>query len=611
MEKWFNYKLKNFIFDKRKFPIILLFLTGLILRLFSAKNLGFSADDINHAIRPIGIFGSDKLVIWDQSTALWYYIGGIFYKIFGNTMLASRLATVIFGSLTILLVYLVTKKMFNSERAALIAGFFIAFSPMLIKSTLPEMDIAVSFFTLFSLYFLLLYFDSKSSKHLALASIMISVATMVKLYALFFAFSFLIFIIYKELKSEKDTKKIINRTLVFGVVLIILVLPSLIHNFLLYKNEGFTDLIFTNILKLGAEKSKEFYSWSAGWMAYTDYGGFLFGNQKNFPPTPIPGALIVLGFLFRGDPLLFILGFLGLIFIFKINRDYFWFFIIIFVPAFIYLGAQIPMAKHLIWALVIIAPYSGKICEELILKLKSIDLKYILLIILIFNLIYLGMPKDVVHSHFYGESAYGKLVEYKENNIPEDSIVVVDNRIYSGAMHFGFSDRNYVDALTYATELDKKLPKDNLQIIDIYLIECVIDDCGWGTISSNPLLNATMEQVIEVFNGASTSKIDFEGPATNKFYLPFDLVGENRVEYRVYKTQLLINPAIRIAVKDTRQWYLYPIGYDRTISRIFDDYELIDVTDSMLHNIGFLILYFEMLISFLAIIYIAYILIDD
>ena len=159
-------------------------------------------------------------------------------------------------------------------------------------------------------------------------------------------------------------------------------------------------------------------------------------------------------------------------------------------------------------------------------------------------------------------------------------------------------------------EISNKLPKDNIQIMDVYYVECVIDDCGWGTVTNNPALNSTMEQLSLWFANTSSLKQDFEGPDPTKFYLPY-LSGEKRTDYRIYKTQLIMNPAIIIAAKKTHYWYLYPISYDRSISGIFDDYELKNSLDKMINRFGFAILYLELLLSIMTVIYLLYIFIHD
>ena len=150
--------------DKTKLYLILITLFGFILRLVSARNLGLSADDANHAVWGIGILGTGKLDIWPQASAMWYYILDIFYSVFGTSQVASRLATAIFGSCFIILIFLLTKQIFKSKKASLISAFLIAISPFHIKSVLPEMDATVYFLLCFLLCFYLSTWSLKKEK---------------------------------------------------------------------------------------------------------------------------------------------------------------------------------------------------------------------------------------------------------------------------------------------------------------------------------------------------------------------------------------------------------------------------------------------------------------
>lgn len=597
-----------FLQKRVEFCVLILFLIGFTLRIISARNLGVSADDVNHAVRPIGIFESGKLVIFDQSTSLWYYVQGIFYNIFGVNVIVSRFASVLFGSFLIILVYLTTKKMFKSEKAGLISSLLVTFSPMLIKSTLPEMDVAASFFLLLSIYFLLKYFDNGANQNLILCSLFIGIGVMIKLYVVIFAFSIFILIMCNEIIKKSHIKNSVKRVLLFCFILLILITPTLAHNYLLYQDKGFMDLIFTNSLGIGVSNAKSYYEWNAGWQAYSDYNGFLFGNQRNFEPTPLPGFLIVLSFLFKGDPLLFLLGILGLFLLYKKNKIYFWGFIVIFLPAFIYLGPKIPMAKHFIWGLVLIVPVAGYFGDYLLNKIHFIRLRHLLLLIILFNLIFLGMPKDVVHSHFYGKSSFNQLVTFKETEILDNSLVVVDNRIYKGNMHWGLAETNYIDAVTFFEFLENPQSVQNAQNIDVYYVECVIDDCGWGTVNNQPEFNKTMEDVTAFFMNRSTYSQAFEGPNPETFYLPF--MDEKRIDYKIYKSSMKINPAILGSVKQTHVWFLYPIGYDRTISPIFDDYSVTGF-NKLINNFAWLVLYTELIISLLSVFYVFYIFVEE
>lgn len=595
-------KILEFVFDPKKRVIFLIVFFGFILRIIAARNIGTAADDVNHAIRPWGIFVSDKLAMWDQSTILWYYIQGIFYKLFGLTQIASRFASVLFGVATICVVFVFVKRFFRSEKAAIVSSTLVAVSPLLIRTTLPEMDIAVGFFLILSTYFLFKFFESKSKKDLILLSLAIGIGIMIKLYFAFFAVSFFILIVGKSLRTHESKKELMKNLGIFCFILFVFSLPTITHNYLLYKDKGFTDLIFTNTFKIGVDKAKNYYDWSAGWLPSSDYKGFFFGNQKNFDPTPIPGFLVVLSFLFKGDPLIFILGILGLVLTLKFNRKYFYFFLITFVPAFIYLGAQIPMTKHFIWSLVLLAPPAGICCERFISTVKrKIRLRYLLIFIMIFSIIWLGMPRSSSHSSFYGESPFGKLVDYKNEKIESDTLVVVDSRIYRGTIHWGLAKTNYIEAGQFFQVAQELNTQGNLQQIEVYYVECVVDDCGWGTVAKQPEFNQSMEEVTQFFANKSQTKIDFSGPSEKRYYFPL-LFGEKVTMFRIYKTTLNLNPLIFSAAKQTHTWWLIPEEYNRHISPIFDDYS-VEGADNLLKDLSWVVLYLELIIALIFLVY--------
>src|SRR4030042_3543811 len=65
----------------------------------------------------------------DYKPPLYMYLNIPSVVIFGLTPFAARLPSAIFGFLTVPLVYLLTKKLFEKEKIALLAAFFLAISP--------------------------------------------------------------------------------------------------------------------------------------------------------------------------------------------------------------------------------------------------------------------------------------------------------------------------------------------------------------------------------------------------------------------------------------------------------------------------------------------------
>ena len=139
---------KIFIMKRERLYLIMILLLAFILRLVAAINLGVSADEMHFVTHAINFYSADRLVTYDQSSGLWFGFTDIMYKVFGFTNLASRLAALIFGSFSILLIYLLTKEFFD-DKIALISAFLLAVAPFHVKLTIAEHDLMAMFFVLF------------------------------------------------------------------------------------------------------------------------------------------------------------------------------------------------------------------------------------------------------------------------------------------------------------------------------------------------------------------------------------------------------------------------------------------------------------------------------
>lgn len=573
--------------NKTKLYLIILVIVGILIRLLAAYNISPSIDEGNHNLRGINFIGSFKLEEYGQSSGLWYCLQDIIYHIFGVSNFSARILSVLFGSLFIVLMFLFVKYFFKSEKIGLIASTLTAISPFLIKNTLGEQDQTVLFFIIFSAYFLYKFIDERKTWFIAISAILIGVAILIKVYALFFLLSFLILLL---IYARKDWKKI----LLFLAIVFLFCIPTLTHNYLLYRDKGFVDLMTTNFLKIGLEKSKQFYSWSAGYMPKVDYGGFFFGNQLNWKDEPsglfrLPGFILMLILLIIEEPLIMFFGILGFfLFLKKEYRQYLTFFLLTFIIPFIYLGAGIPMLKHFVFVPVLLIPMASVFIEKISSKIK---LKYLIIFFIVFNLLWLGKGIGYVTAPVYTQSAEGQLMEFKSNQIPPDSIVLIDSRIYRGYLAWLFNDRQYlemnnIDLINQANALEGDKVK-----ADLYIIECAIDDCGWGTVKDQPEFNASMEAIISSIKPNSKFIQDITEVNKKSYYFPLFPGVERITKYKIYKTALMVNPVIFDYIKKTRVHMLYPIGYDRSISPIFDDYETHNFIDSGLNKFAHFVLY--------------------
>src|SRR3989344_2233031 len=183
-------KILNFIFSKNNVKyLIILFVIGFILRGIVAINIAPNADEMVHGTHALGILESKKLQIMDQD-AVWFYLTDFFYRIFGENLFGLRFASVIFGSLAIFITYLIGKELFD-KRSAIIASFILTFSSYHIIMSLAEMDVAMMFFVLFSIYFLIKAAKKQKLIYYILSSLFLGIAIMTKQIALLFIPAFI------------------------------------------------------------------------------------------------------------------------------------------------------------------------------------------------------------------------------------------------------------------------------------------------------------------------------------------------------------------------------------------------------------------------------------
>lgn len=127
-----------------KFYVILLIilLFGFTLRFYKISSVppGLSNDEISIAYEAYSIIntGRDSNGVFlplsfkshgDYKAPLYEYLAGPFIKIIGNNEVAVRLPSIIFGTLTILGIYFLVKKLGLGEISALLSAFLLAITP--------------------------------------------------------------------------------------------------------------------------------------------------------------------------------------------------------------------------------------------------------------------------------------------------------------------------------------------------------------------------------------------------------------------------------------------------------------------------------------------------
>ena len=221
----------------------LIILTGIILRfylaLISVSLSGVETWHLNAAKYVASVGNIPAFVpfikVTFEYTPLYHIIGAILYSFFGLFSraageIALKMVTPLFGSMSLVLVYLIAKKMFKNPRISLYATAFLTFLPIHIyTSVYPVLDGEVAFFIFLGVYCLLYH-------RILLAAIALAMGFYSKLYGLIY-FPVFLFLIYKN--NKKKSKVFLKKALIFSVVLLLLISPWFVRNYIHYDNPTF------------------------------------------------------------------------------------------------------------------------------------------------------------------------------------------------------------------------------------------------------------------------------------------------------------------------------------------------------------------------------------
>ncbi|MCX6711586.1 MAG: glycosyltransferase family 39 protein, partial [Candidatus Woesearchaeota archaeon] len=529
-------------------------------------------DESIYAGRAINFFKSNQLSTIDQSP-LFFYLTDVFYNLFGVNLFGARFLALFFGYiLSIPLIFLIARKLYNNK-VAIISAFLFTFSSLYLKIITGVPDESMVFFSLLSIYFFIKTIKD-NNKFIILSLFFLGIAILLKPVALLLFVSYLIFLIYLSYKNKETrffSKDKIKNYLIAILILIITLMPIFTYNYLFYKDQHKTDILVNRFLELNIQD-------------YAQLGGASRGLHLSDLPQ---GIISILTRLLQWEPLLF-LFFLGGLFLLIYKRDKWAYFLALcLLPLFLFFITTETSTVHLTIFIPIMAIFASNfilfLSDHLNKLIKKQTLKYFLIIFIIVSLL---LSLNIIFS----SSNFEALRSYTTSNIPQDSLVVVDSRIYTGFTAFLFNDRHYLDAQLFSQAIDKVKGLPNKQQIPTYFVECLSDDCGWATVKENPEFNQSMEDLVTFFNKNSYNKVTF-----NQEPEPY---------YRVYISNFEFNPAILQLADSTHYFYYNPVAWKNPNK--FDIYKINTTFDSLLQKVSFLILYLTIFISLLLPILIIY-----
>ncbi|MFA6889262.1 MAG: glycosyltransferase family 39 protein [Candidatus Woesearchaeota archaeon] len=573
---------KLFTFDKNFVYVVLIALFGFILRSLVALRTKFSADEMVHGTHAIGFISSGKLQIMDES-AVWFWLTDFFMRIFGYNVFGIRFASIFFGTLAIIVIYLICKEVFNKE-VGLIAAVISAISSYQLDMMEAGMDTTMVFFVLFALYFFVLSTRKENKFYFYLIWLSAGISVMAKPIGLLFIIPLGLCSIYYHFYKLKSIK---IKDYLFVIILLLLIFtPVLTFNYLLYKDKGILDLQFSRFTRISVDTyasiAPTIESFSISTLLVSHGGGK-------------PGIIVAFKFMYLFESI-FVLVFAlaGLFFIIKNKNKFLLVFIATFILPFIFLAGTSLLPNHFVFTsyyAVIFASY-GIYSSSLLLKNKKHQKILIYaLIILILITSYIKIANGDSNGFIGTKNELGQMIDFKETSMDKNAFVLADSRIYRGRIAFMFWDKHYMEGNVFLSALANM---DQIPGQEIYFIECVQDDCGWGGGKVTDDFNKSMEDLVSVF-GNQNNYIKTINDVYDKPY------------FKIYKKTIALKSGMIPAADSLKEWFFYPLNYQPK-SKVFDNYQTHTLYDKLLDQAAHAILYITIIICGLLVLLTVYLL---
>ena len=556
--------------------LFMIILLAGILRAIAALSVDIGTDEMIYTVLPFNIISAHRLSTIEQAP-IYFYLVDIGYKMTGGlSLLSGRLPNIFFGALASIVIFLISLELFSNKKAALLTAFFFAISGYAIRYS-QEMDMTAYFLVLLSIFFFIRVLKWQH-QNLYASTLFLALAVLVKPIVLLFLPAYAITwlwqgwklkngIIHKEENKLKIDRKIL-RTLGYCIFLIILIIsPVLIYNYLLYQDKGFTDYYFSTLAGIG------------------DQGPYAGQEGTAWTWSELAGITkIIFTSIFHFDWLLLIFGMIGLWFSFKKDKYSSSYLILTAILLLFYLAGKTASSSHYLWLPLILSIFAGygtmKISDLIREKIKF---NHIISIIIIIALVSTAMViKQIIP--LKEQSIAIALHDYADKNIPENAVVVLDPRIYRGIYAWAFPNLHYLEG-TYFPDVTNNLKKipGNTVSIPIYYIECGPGTyCGWKPEDFERI--TPFAQQLSSFFHQQTQKIA-EIKAIDTFY--------------VYSGQMTLPTGVYETIDRTHSFWYTPVGW-KYPELAPDYYILTSPIDKIMQSVGFFILYLDVAIALLS-----------
>ncbi len=551
---------QNLKLSKTTVYLIAILIITASIRIFSAYHLEVGTDEMIYTIIPLNIINSGRIGTVEQSP-LFFYLNDLSYKLFGGlTAVSARFWSIIFGTAGALIVFMLSKELFNNNKMALLSAFLFGFSGYIMKFNI-EMDLLAFFLLAISMLHFIKFLKEKGDWNLLVSALFLSLAISVKILSASFIPGYLIAWIVLGSKNRLFTKKKLVYLLGSLIIGLLILSPIIIFNYLTFTEKGITDYYVSNVLGIGKSNYGE----------AVDEDWSVKSLQQNF-------KTILYRFL-KYDWLIFIFGVLGVIQSPKDNKTENRLIFILIAIYLVFLLGKTPSSPHYLLIPLVLSIYSGYSLISLSTRLKKSVVPILILALIFSSLFILQEIREEKNN-----SVVLQLREFVYQKIEDNAIVVIDPRIYYGIDAWVFNDKHYFYGINYpefvrilSGNISKKIS------VPIYYIECSGKTyCGWKP---------------EPFAKINPFAINLSNHLTKKL----KKIGEVKTshELNIYSGSIYIAPFVYSKIDLERVFWSYSVGWK--FPELAPDYYEVAGIKKILHNLGLTLLWISVTITILTI----------
>lgn len=262
-------------------------------------------------------------------------------------------------------------------------------------------------------------------------------------------------------------------------------------------------------------------------------------------------------------------------------------------------GSNLP--KHFVFMPFVFAIPAGFALDKIYSKINNPFYKKGLLVILIIGLILnLGVTYGVPHG-FLTKNDASQLKTFVNQNVKSNDLIIIDSRFYT-AQAYWMAAPNHVLLLQVFPEFYKY--NENLDApktpTKVWIIECSIDDCGWGWVRDKQEFNQSSETLIQSIENQSRFVKSIKAISYPGFAYEFFGKKETIEFYRIYSTTLNINSQLLEQTDYMNSFYFAPYLYKNMKEYPFN-YKIQSSIDQSIESLSMWIIYIAIIFSFIAI----------